>query len=408
MSCRIRLQDPPHPICSLLNLSPRDSDQMKPLADRVLNIKPSATVEMTDRVRQARASGRRIIGLSSGDPNIDTDPRIIEAAERAMREGDTRYGPPAGLPALREAIVRREAARSGVSHQPADVIVTPGGKFALLTALMGIVQARDEVLVPEPGWVSYGPCVQLCGGTPVRLSMLDRIDAAVLERLVSPRTVAIIINSPVNPTGRIFSGAEITSILEVAKRHDLWILFDQVYSDLLYVEEFYSPQQLPGGAERVLIIDSLSKTFGMTGWRLGYLVLPPGLSRVILKFIQHSVYCVPGFVQAAGIKALSLFEELVPRYRRMFRTRLETAAERLSAVPGIVCNVPPATFYLFPAVAAPDTEVARRWLDEINVATVPGSSFGASGAGHLRLSLTCSDRELDEALDLIARVGIAA
>ncbi|MEJ0079229.1 MAG: aminotransferase class I/II-fold pyridoxal phosphate-dependent enzyme [Alphaproteobacteria bacterium] len=380
----------------------------RPLAERVVGLKPSATVEMTERVRNARAAGRKIIGLSSGDPNIETDPRIIAAAERAMRGGDTHYGSPAGLPALREAIVRRDAVRSGVSYDPADVIVTPGGKFALLTALMGTIQAGDEVLIPEPGWVSYGPCVRLCGGTPVEISMLDRIDASALERAVSPRTRAIIVNSPVNPTGRVFTAAEIAAVLAFAKQHDLWILFDQVYCDLLYEGTFPSPQRMPGGQERVFVIDSLSKTFGMTGWRLGYLLTPPGLSKTILKFIQHSIYCVPGFIQAAGITALSLENELVPRYRRTFRARLETAATRLSAVPGIACSVPPATFYLFPSVAAPDAEVAKRWLDTIDVATVPGSSFGASGAGHLRLSLTCSDSELDDALDRIARIGIAA
>jgi aspartate/methionine/tyrosine aminotransferase len=378
------------------------------LAERVVGLKPSATVEMTERVRAARAAGRKIIGLSSGDPNLDTDPRIIAAAERAMRGGDTRYGPPAGLPALREAIVARDAVRSGATYDPADVIVTPGGKFALLTALMGTVEAGDEVLVPEPGWVSYGPCVRLCGGTPVGISMLDHIDAAALERVVSPRTKAIIINSPVNPTGRVLSASEIAAVLAFAQRHDLWILFDQVYSDLLYAGEFPCPQRLPGGQERVFVIDSLSKTFGMTGWRLGYLLTPPGLSKPILKFIQHSIYCVPSFVQAAGITALSLEDELTPRYRATFRKRLETAAARLSAVPGIACTVPPATFYLFPSVAAPDAEVSKRWLDQIDVATVPGSSFGAPGAGHIRFSLTCSDADLDDALDRIARIGIAA
>jgi aspartate/methionine/tyrosine aminotransferase len=378
----------------------------KPLADRVVGLKPSATVEMTERVRVARASGRKIIGLSSGDPNIDTDPRIIAAAEDAMRRGETRYGSPAGLPSLREAITERELSRSGIAHDPADVIVTPGGKFALLTALMGLVQAGDEVLVPEPGWVSYGPCVKLCGAIPVAIPMLDRIEEATLARLVSPRTKAIILNSPVNPTGRVFSSADIARALALAERHDLWILFDQVYSDLLYSGDFASPQRLPGGKARVLIIDSLSKTFGMTGWRLGYLVCPPGLSKAMLKFIQHSIYCVPGFIQVAGVTALSLFEELAPLYREMFRTRLETAAQRLSIVPGIACAVPPATFYLFPSVAKPDADVARRWLDEIDVATMPGSSFGGAGAGHVRLSMTCSDRELDVALDRIARVGI--
>jgi aspartate/methionine/tyrosine aminotransferase len=378
------------------------------LADRVIGLKYSATVAMSERVREARASGRKIISLSSGDPNIDTDPRIISAAERAMRQGDTRYGSPAGVPALREAIIQREAKRTGVTFDAADVIVTPGGKFALLTALMGLVQSGDEVLVPEPGWVSYGPCVKLCGGTPISLSMFDRVDEEALGRVVSPRTTAIIVNSPVNPTGRVLSTKEIACVLNFAERHDLWILFDQVYSALLYTGEFSSPLSMAGGSERVFVIDSLSKTFGMTGWRLGFLITPPGLSKTILKFIQHSVYCVPGFVQAAGITALSLFDELVPTYRKMFRARLETAAQRLSAVPGIRCQLPAATFYLFPSIAASDTDVAKRWLDEISVATMPGSSFGVAGAGHLRLSLTCPDRELDEALDRITRIGIVA
>jgi aspartate/methionine/tyrosine aminotransferase len=378
------------------------------LAERVASLKPSATVEMTERVRAARASGRQIIPLSSGDPNIETDARIIAAAERAMRAGDTHYGPAQGLPALRDAIVAREALRSGVRYDPADIIVTPGGKFALLTALMGVVESGDEVLVPEPGWVSYGPCVRLCGGIPVALSMLDTIDEELLERRVSPRTKALILNSPVNPTGRVFSAEEIDRVVGFAERHDLWIVFDQVYSDLLHEGRFPAAQSVPGAKERVLVVDSLSKTFGMTGWRIGYLALPKGTAKPILRFIQHSIYCVPGFIQSAAIKALSLYDELVPGYRRMFRHRLDLAAERLSAVDGITCRRPEATFYLFPSVAADDVEVAHRWLETIDVATLPGSSFGPAGAGHLRLSLTCSETDLDEALDRIARVGVAA
>ncbi len=377
------------------------------LVDRVTSLKPSATVEMTERVRAARASGRRILALSSGDPSIDTDPRIIDAAERAMRGGATHYGPAAGLPALREAIAQREQARSGAAYDPADIIVTPGGKFALLTALMGTVEAGDEVLVPEPGWVSYGPCVRLCGGVPVALSMLDTIDEEALEQAVSPRTRAMILNSPVNPTGRVFTAEEIGKVVAFAERHDLWLIFDQVYSDLLHEGTFPTPQAMPGAQARVMVVDSLSKTFGMTGWRLGYLALPSGTAKAVLKFIQHSIYCVPGFVQAAGIAALSLYDDLVPGYRAMFRRRLERAAARLDAMEGIVCAVPPATFYLFPAVAADDTALARRWLDEVDVATLPGSSFGAAGAGHLRLSLTCSDADLEEALSRIERAGLA-
>ena len=376
------------------------------IAERFRVMQPSATVENTERIRAARASGRRILGLSSGDPNIVTDPRIIAAAECAMRSDKTHYSAPAGEPALRAAIAAREAERSGARYDPDDILVTPGGKFALLTALMGIVNPGDEVLVPQPGWVSYGPCVRLCGGTPVAVPMLDRLDLAAMAAAVTARTRALILNSPVNPTGRVLSEAELGAAIALAQKHSLWILFDQVYSDLTYGEKFPYAQALSGGFERTLVVDSLSKSFGMTGWRLGYLALPPGMVKALVKFLQHSIYCVPAFIQAAGAEALSLRRELVPEYRDTFRRRLQRASVRLNAVPGIDCIMPDATFYLFPKVAGDDTAIARRWLAEGNVAVMPGSAFGANGKGHLRLSLSCSDIDLDEALAQIARLGV--
>lgn len=364
------------------------------------------TVELTEKVRLARLAGQRIIGLSSGDPNIETDERIIAAAERSMRSGETHYGPPNGVEALREAIVGREKRLSGASYDPGDIIVTPGGKFALLTALMAIVDAGDEILVPEPGWVSYGPCVRLCGGLPVPVLMLDRIDPADIERAITPRTKAIILNSPVNPTGRIIPKDELDALAILAKKHGLWVIFDQVYSDLVHAGAFVYAQSDPEMKERTFVVDSFSKTFGMTGWRLGYLACPSGRSKSVLKFIQHSVYCVPTFVQAAGVRALGLYDDLVPQYRDVFRGRLERMAARLSSLPGIRCTPPDATFYLFAKIDAGDVDIARFWLDEIGVAVLPGSSFGRAGAGHLRFSVTSPDAELGEALDRIERVGL--
>jgi aspartate/methionine/tyrosine aminotransferase len=375
-------------------------------AERFRAMKPSATVENTERIRAARASGRRILGLSSGDPNIITDPRIIAAAERAMRSDKTHYSAPAGEPSLRTAIAAREVERSGEQYDPADILVTPGGKFALLTALMGIVNPGDEVLVPEPGWVSYGPCVRLCGGVPVAVPMLDRLDPAAIAAVVTERTRVLILNSPVNPTGRVLSEAELVAVIALAQRHDIWIVFDQVYSDLTYGGKMPFPQALNGGFERTLVVDSLSKSFGMTGWRLGYLALPPGMAKALVKFLQHSIYCVPAFIQAAGEQALLLRHELVPVYREVFRRRLERAAAKLDAVPGIKCTMPDATFYLFPKVAADDTAVAQRWLAEGDVAVMPGSAFGPAGKGHLRMSLSCDDGDLDGALMQIARLGV--
>jgi aspartate/methionine/tyrosine aminotransferase len=358
-------------------------------------------------VRAARAAGRPIIGLSSGDPGIDTDPRIIEAATRALRDGDTHYGPSQGAQALRVALAERERLRSGAVYDPGDILIAPGGKFALLTALMGIVQDGDEVLVPEPGWVSYGPCVRMCGGVPVTLPMLDRIDPDMMAAAITPRTVAVILNSPVNPTGRVLPAAELELVLALAERHNLWIVFDQVYSDLLHAGRFRAPQANAAGQVRTLVVDSMSKTFGMTGWRLGSLAMPAGTARSFQRFMQHSIYCVPGFVQQAGIKALTLFDELVPRYRALFRERQEYAARRLAEVPGIRCSLPDAGFYLFPAVAGDDKVVSAAWLEELGVASMPGSSFGAAGAGHIRLSLTTSQADLRTAMDRIVHLGVA-
>jgi aspartate/methionine/tyrosine aminotransferase len=377
------------------------------LAARVTSLKPSATVEMTERVRAARAAGRSLIGLSSGDPGIDTDPRIIEAATRALHDGDTHYGPSQGPLALRAALAEREQLRSGAVYDPGDILIAPGGKFALLTALMGIVQTDDEVLVPEPGWVSYGPCVRLCGGVPVTLPMLDRIDPDLMAAAITPRTVAVILNSPVNPTGRVLPAAELEAVLALAERHNLWIVFDQVYSDLTHIGRFTAPQSSPAGQARTLVVDSMSKTFGMTGWRLGSLSMPAGTARSFQRFMQHSIYCVPGFVQQAGIEALKLFDALVPGYRALFRGRQEYAASRLSDVPGLRCPLPDAGFYLFPAVTGDDKAVSATWLDDLGVASMPGSSFGAAGAGHIRLSLTTSQSDLQTAMDSIVRLGAA-
>lgn len=380
--------------------------QAKPrLASRVTALKPSATVEMTERVRTARAAGRRIISLSSGDPGIDTDPRIIEAAAKALHDGDTHYGPAAGALKLRDALAAREQLRTGAVYDPGDILITPGGKFALLTALMGIVQEGDEVLVPEPGWVSYGPCVQMCGGRAVPLPMLDHIDVAQMQAAITDRTVAIILNSPVNPTARVLTAAEIDAVVELAERHNLWIVFDQVYSDLLHEGRFTAPQATLAGQARTLVVDSLSKTFGMTGWRLGSLASPAGTARSFQRFMQHSVYCVPGFVQQAGIAALGLFDEIVPSYRTRFRTRQTYVSTRLNAETNINCPLPDAGFYLFPKVDGDDVAICATWLAELGVAALPGSSFGAAGTGHVRLSLTTSQADLEEAIDGFVRLA---
>ena len=377
------------------------------LAQRFRTLKPSATVEMSERVRAARADGREIIALSSGDPNIPTDPRIIEAAEHSLRSGATHYTSSSGEIRLREAIQDRELRRSGASYQMDDIIVTPGGKFAVLSALMGIVESGDEVLIPQPGWVSYGPCIRLCGALPVPVAMPDGFDIDALAEAVTPATRAMIINSPVNPTGEVLTGLDISRLAQIADEHDLWIIFDQVYADMTYGGPIDFPQTLPTAFERTLVVDSLSKSFGMTGWRLGYLAMPPGVAKSVVKFIQHSIYCVPPFIQAAGVRALSLTDELIPRYRSIFEKRVARACEGLQGLQGMSCTMPDAGFFLFPKVDGDEVDVARKWLDLLNVAVLPGTAFGDAGAGHLRLSISCTDEELDTALERIAGAPVA-
>jgi aspartate/methionine/tyrosine aminotransferase len=372
------------------------------LAERVRTLAPSATVEMAERVRAARAQGRSIIALSSGDPNLPTDPRIVEAAARAMRAGATHYSAALGEPALREAIARREAARAGAGYAPEDILVTPGGKFALLTALMGLISPGDDVLVLQPGWVSYGPCIRLAGGRVVPVPALDIVDAEAIASRLTPATRAIIVNSPVNPTGRILTAREIGALVDLGETHNIWILFDQVYADFAHAGRVTYPQTDARGFARTLVIDSFSKSFGMTGWRMGYLAMPPGLSASVVKFVQHSIYCVPAFLQAAAVEALSLAPEIIPAYRARFRARIDRALGRLTGVAGLSCAPPEAGFFLFPRVAGDDVQIARAWLDERDLAVLPGSAFGEGGAGHLRISLTASDDELATAFERMA------
>jgi len=378
--------------------------RMPRLAGRVASVAPSATVEMTERVRQAREAGREVLALASGDPNLETHPEIVAAAHRAMLGGETHYGPAAGTPALRAAIAKRLAERSGAAYDASEILVTPGGKFAVFAAFMAALEPGDEVLLLDPCWVSYGPGVRLAGGTPVRVPALDRLDPDMLAAAVTPRTRMIVVNSPANPTGRILGREELAALVALAERHDLWLLFDQVYADLTYEPSAFAfLQALPGAKERCLVADSLSKTYGMTGWRIGYLAAPESAIKAALKVVQHSIYCVPPFVQAGALAAFALPESVIDGYRDRFRQRRDRAAAALSALPGFSCPRPPASFYLFPKVPGDDKAVAAEWLDRLAIAVLPGSAFGEAGRGHLRISLACEDTVLEEALRRLER-----
>jgi aspartate aminotransferase len=369
------------------------------LSSRITSLKPSATVEMTERVRQARQAGRDIIGLSSGDPNLPTHPSVIEAAYRAMKDGETHYSPSPGKPSLRNAIARRLSMESGSEYISEQIIVTPGGKFAVFAGVLSVVEPGDEIILLDPCWVSYGPCVKMAGGIPIVVPALKKIDPERLEKAITSRTKMIIVNSPVNPTGRVISKPELETIIRLAQKNDLWILYDEVYKNILFEPELrISIQTIENVCDRLLVVNSFSKEYGMTGWRIGYLAAPRGFYKDIRKILQHSVYCVPPFIQAAAEAAIALPAEIMAAHVAEFKRRRDFLASKLNDIPAISCDAPAATFYLFPAVEKDDWTVATEWLDKLNVAVLPGSVFGAAGEGHIRLSFTSEIHLLQEAI----------
>lgn len=372
------------------------------LSNRFASLKPSATVEMTEKVRQLRLSGKEIIGFSSGDPNIDAHPAIIKALNDAIKKGETNYGPPQGKEGLRKALSTYLTKRSDVDFFPEEIIITPGGKFAVYAAIMAIVNPTDEVIVLEPGWVSYSPCIRLAGGIPVGVSALNSVNHEELERKITPRTKAIIINSPVNPTGRIISKNELQLIAELAREHNLWIISDEVYSELVFEpHRHFSISAIAGMKERTFLVDSFSKTFGMTGWRLGCLALPRTYVKDVIKIIQHSIYCVPPFMQSAAEEAMNLLPDIISDIRNHFCKKVAYAWKKLDALPGFSCPEPQATFYLFPQIQGDDRTLAMKLLENLNIAVMPGIAFGSSGKGHIRFSITCSTEQLAKAMFLL-------
>jgi aspartate/methionine/tyrosine aminotransferase len=373
------------------------------IATRVATIAASATSEMADQIKRAQASGRQILPLAVGDPNLPTHPLVAEAACRSIRDGETLYDAAQGRLTLRTAVAQHISNQSGVAYEPDEIVITQGAIYGLLACLLSVVEPGQEVIVLDPSWVSFVPAVRLCGGVPVEAPCLNEIDVEAIAAAVTPRTRMIMVNSPVNPTGRVLSATELRGLVAVAERYGLWLLFDQVYATMVFDGPFPFLQAREGARERTFVVDSLSKGYGMTGWRVGYVAVPQPMTESILKVVQHGVYCVPPFVQAAAEAALALPDSVIAGYRAEFRAKRDIAVERLSRIPGIVCPPPAATFYLFPKIEGDDRAIAQAWLDQLSIAVMPGSAFGQAGRGHLRLSLACQRPVLIEALDRIER-----
>ena len=379
------------------------------LAGRMGRLGSESAFEVLARARALEAQGRDVIHLEIGEPDFGTPDNVVEAGREALAQGWTHYGPAAGDPELRAAVAVRTNALRGTAYVPEQVIVTPGAKPVMFFTMLALVEAGDEVICPDPGFPIYRSMIDFAGATAVPIPLRERhafgLDVDELERLITPRTRLLIVNTPGNPTGGVIPPGDLERIAELAVRHDLWVLSDEIYGELVFDGEHASLASFPGMAERTILLDGFSKTFAMTGWRLGYGIVPVGLVDPFTKLMVNSVSCASVAVQRAGLAALTGPQEEVVAMREAFRRRRDLVVGGLNAIDGLSCTQPAGAFYVFPNVAATglsSADFAGRLLQEQGVATIAGTSFGAHGEGYIRLSTANSDENLLRAVDRIA------
>jgi aspartate aminotransferase len=374
-------------------------------AERMSRLGTESAFEVLAKARALERQGKEIIHLEIGEPDFDTPAHIAEAAKRALDGGATHYGPAAGLPEVREAIAKDVAATRQIDVGPDEVVVTPGAKPIMYFVITALVNPGDEVIYPNPGFPIYESVVNFVGGRPVPIPLREEsgfgFDMDEFERCVGPQTRLIIINSPQNPTGGVLARDQLGRIAEAARRYRIPILADEIYKAFLYEGEFLSITAFPGTKELTIILDGFSKSYAMTGWRLGYGVMPRALAEHVARLMVNSNSCTASFVQLAGIEALQGDQIPVQRMVAEFRRRRDVIVEGLNRLPGVTCRTPHGAFYVFPNVKAlgrRSAEVADVLLREAGVAVLGGSAFGEYGEGYLRLSYANSEANIQTAL----------
>jgi aspartate/methionine/tyrosine aminotransferase len=385
--------------------------QARRVAARMGTIGTESAFEVSARARALAAQGRPMIYLQIGEPDFDTPANVRAAAKRALDEGETHYAPFPGIPALREAIAADVALRKGVQADPSQVFVTVGGKGVMMYAIFGLVDPGDEVIVPDPGYPIYESLTRFVGATPVpipiRMENDFRLDVDELAALITPRTRVLFINSPANPTGGVLNRDDLTRIAALAIEHDLWVVTDEIYGRILYDgAEHVSIAALPGMAERTIILDGFSKTFAMTGWRLGYAVVPTSLIQTYSQLIINTISCAPTFAQVGAVEALVGQQDDVDAMVVEFKARRDLVVAGLNDIPGIRCKTPLGAFYAFPSIAGTGlsgAELAERLLHEADVCVLAGTAFGGVGTEHIRISYANSRENITEALGRIGR-----
>jgi aspartate aminotransferase len=375
------------------------------LAESLERLGTETAFDVLVRAKELERQGRDVIHLEVGEPDFATPEHICEAAAEAIRAGETRYCPANGIPEFREAIAAYFTASRGMDISPDRCLVANGGKPLLFFTILATCNPGDEVVYPDPGFPIYESAITWTGATPVPLPLLEErdfvFDVSDLAERLNERTKLVILNSPENPTGGVIGAEELAQAAQLIADTNAWVLSDEIYSQILYDGEFASIATFPGMLERTVILDGLSKTYAMTGWRCGFAAVPEPLVDPIVRFFINSTSCVPPFVQHAGIAALTGPQEPVRAMVDEFRRRRDLVVEGLNSLPGISCRVPRGAFYVFPNVSGtplPAPELAGRLLEEADVALVAGTAFGEVGRDNVRLSYANSQENIERAL----------
>jgi aspartate aminotransferase len=376
------------------------------LAHSLARLGTETAFSVLARAKALERDGRDIIHLEIGEPDFSTPRHICEAAAAAMRDGQTHYCPSAGIPELREVAAEYLASTRGIGVQPANVLVGTGAKPFLFFTILATCNPGDEVVYPDPGFPIYESAIRWAGAVPVPLPLLEErdftFDLSDLSDRLSPRTKLVILNSPQNPTGGVISPEDTAAAAELLLASSAWVLSDEIYSQMLYEGAFASVASCAGMLERTILLDGLSKTYAMTGWRCGFAAVPDALVDPLTRFFVNSTSCVPPFVQLAGIQALTGPQDEVHAMVEEFRARRELIVDGLNALPGVSCRKPRGAFYAFPNVSQVPIgaeELADRLLQEAGVAVLPGTAFGSVGKDNLRISYANSSENLARAIE---------
>ncbi|UCH88376.1 MAG: pyridoxal phosphate-dependent aminotransferase [Thermoplasmata archaeon] len=377
-------------------------------AKRMQHIRRSATLKLAERAKELASSGKDIISLSMGEPDFTTPEHIIQAAKNALDEGLTHYTPALGIPELREAVTKHCNENNNIPAKAADIMILPT-KLAVYNSMLAMVGPGDEVIIPEPAWVTYEPCVQLAQAKSVSIHLDADKDFRLipddLAEAITPKTKMLVLNSPCNPTGGVYSKSDIEGIAQLAVDHDIIVLTDEIYEKIIYEGQHYSIAAQPDMFERTITTSGFSKGYAMTGWRVGWVVAGPSIFSQLKKLQEHSITCATSFAQYGALAALNGPQDCVNEMVTEFKKRRDLVVEGLNNIDGFNCNKPKGTFYAFFSYEYQmnSNDFANYLLENAGVALTPGSGFGAAGEGFLRMSYAASQSQLKEGLGRIKK-----